>query len=85
VLVRQCSATFQAKGHALRVLINYAGGAIKGKQASFTVDGFEMTFGMNHLGHCLLTNLLLSDLKRSVPARVITVSSQRPGSEVRLR
>jgi NAD(P)-dependent dehydrogenase (short-subunit alcohol dehydrogenase family) len=75
--VRQCAAAFQAKGYPLHVLINNAGGSIKGKQASFTVDGFEMTFGTNHLGHFLLTNLLLDDLKRSAPARVITVSSQR--------
>ena len=75
--VRQCAATFQTKDYALHVLINNAGGSIKGKQASFTVDGFEMTFGMNHLGHFLLTNLLLDNLKQSAPARVITVSSQR--------
>jgi retinol dehydrogenase 12 len=75
--VRQCAATFQTKDYALHVLINNAGGSIKGKQASFTVDGFEMTFGTNHLGHFLLTNLLLDELKRSAPARVITVSSQR--------
>jgi retinol dehydrogenase 12 len=75
--IRQCAATFQAKGYALHVLINNAGGSIKGKQASFTVDGFETTFGTNHLGHFLLTNLLLNNSKRSAPARVITVSSQR--------
>ena len=75
--VRQCAAAFQAKGYPLHVLINNAGGAIHGKQASFTADGFEMTFGTNHLGHFLFTNLLLDDLKRSAPARVITVSSQR--------
>jgi retinol dehydrogenase-12 len=75
--VRQCAATFQAKGYPLHVLINNAGGSVKGKQASFTEDGFEMTFGTNHLGHFLLTNLLLDDVKRSAPARVITVSSQR--------
>jgi retinol dehydrogenase 12 len=75
--VRQCAAAFQAKGYPLHVLINNAGGSIKGKQAQFTADGFEMTFGTNHLGHFLLTNLLLDDLKRSAPARVITVSSQR--------
>jgi len=74
--VRQCADAFQAKGYALHVLINNAGGAIPGKQASFTTDGFEMTLGTNHLGHFLLTNLLLEDLKRSAPARVITVSSQ---------
>ena len=75
--IRQCAAAFQAKGYPLHVLINNAGGAFQGKQASFTTDGFEMTFGTNHLGHFLLTNLLLEDLKRSAPARVITVSSQR--------
>jgi retinol dehydrogenase-12 len=74
--VRQCVAAFQAKGYPLHVLINNAGGSIPGKQASFTADGFELTFGTNHLGHFLLTNLLLEDLKRSAPARVITVSSQ---------
>ena len=38
-----------------------------------TVDGFEPTFGINHLGHFLLTNLLLKHLV--VPARVVFVSS----------
>jgi retinol dehydrogenase 12 len=75
--IRQCAAIFKAKGYPLHVLINNAGGSIGGKQASFTADGFEMTFGTNHLGHFLLTNLLIDELKRSAPARVITVSSQR--------
>jgi len=74
--VRQCASLFQAKGYPLHILINNAGGSIPGKEASFTVDGFEMTFGTNHLGHFLLTNLLIEDLKRSAPARVITVSSE---------
>jgi retinol dehydrogenase-12 len=74
--VRQCVSAFQAKGYPLHILINNAGGSVSGKQASFTVDGFELTFGTNHLGHFLLTNLLLKDLKRSAPARVITVSSE---------
>ena len=74
--IRQCAATFQAKGYPLHILINHAGGSFPGKQARFTVDGFEMTFGTNHLGHFLLTNLLLDALKRSEPSRVITVSSQ---------
>src|SRR5512139_2628955 len=46
--VRQCAAAFQAKGTPLHVLINNAGGSIKGTRASFTVDGFETTFGTNH-------------------------------------
>ena len=74
--IRQCTATFQAKGYPLQILINHAGGSFPGKQAQFTADGFEMTFGTNHLGHFLLTNLLLDGLMRSAPARVITVSSQ---------
>ena len=74
--VRQCAAAFQARGYPLHVLINNAGGAVAGKQASFTTDGFEMTLGTNHLGHFLLTNLLLENLKSCAPARVITVSSQ---------
>lgn len=74
--IRECVAVFHEKGYPLHLLINNAGGAVPGKRPSFTADGFEMTFGTNHLGHFLLTNLLLDDLKRSAPARVITVSSR---------
>ena len=74
--VRQCASAFQAKGYPLHILINNAGGSVPGKQASFTIDGFELTLGTNHLGHFLLTNLLIEDLKRSTPARVVTVLSE---------
>ena len=40
---------------------------------TYTKDGFETTFGVNHLGHFLLVNLLLKELKS--PARIVFVSS----------
>lgn len=42
---------------------------------SITSDGIEMQIGVNHMGHFLLTNLLLDLLKISTPSRVVVVSS----------
>jgi NAD(P)-dependent dehydrogenase (short-subunit alcohol dehydrogenase family) len=71
--IRHCARTFLARGLPLHLLINNAGLAgSKGR----TRDGFELAFGVNHLGHFLLTQLLLERIKSSAPARIVTVASR---------
>ena len=70
--VRQCAKEFLARDEPLHVLINNAGVA---GQRGLTQSGFELAFGTNHVGHFLLTNLLLEKLKESAPARIVNVSS----------
>lgn len=71
--VRRCAEGFLARDLSLHVLVNNAGIAgIPGR----TEDGFELAFGVNHLGHFLLTALLRERLIESAPSRVVTVASQ---------
>jgi retinol dehydrogenase 12 len=70
--VRRCAAEFLALGQPLNVLLNNAG--VAGRRG-LTRDGFELTFGVNHVGHFALTSALLDRLAASAPSRVVTVSS----------
>jgi dehydrogenase/reductase SDR family protein 13 len=70
--VRQAAGEFLARDQPLHVLINNAGLAgAKGMTAS----GFEMTFGTNHMGPFLFTQLLLDRLKQADAARIVNVAS----------
>ena len=64
--VRSCAAAFLARDEPLHVLVNNAG---VGGARGLSRQGFELTFGINHLGHFALTQLLLSRLTDSAPAR----------------
>jgi NAD(P)-dependent dehydrogenase (short-subunit alcohol dehydrogenase family) len=71
--VRSAAAAFLARDLPLHLLINNAG--LAGTRG-LTKDGFELTFGTNHLGHFLLTGLLWPRIKQSTPARIVTVASR---------
>jgi retinol dehydrogenase 12 len=70
--VRQCARAFLATGLPLQLLVCNAGLA---GHRGVTRQGFEMTFGVCHVGHFLLTQLLLERMKASAPARIVVVAS----------
>jgi NAD(P)-dependent dehydrogenase (short-subunit alcohol dehydrogenase family) len=71
--VRTFAAAFRAEYDRLDLLINNAG--IMVPPYGKTAQGFEMQFGVNHLGHFALTALLLNPLLHTPQSRVVTVSS----------
>uniref|UniRef100_A0A8C2RDG1 Retinol dehydrogenase 11 n=1 Tax=Capra hircus TaxID=9925 RepID=A0A8C2RDG1_CAPHI len=71
--IRAFAKRFLEEEKHLHILINNAG--VMMCPYSKTADGFEMHMGVNHLGHFLLTHLLLEKLKESAPSRVVNVSS----------
>ncbi|NEQ86122.1 MAG: SDR family NAD(P)-dependent oxidoreductase [Moorea sp. SIO2I5] len=70
--VRTFVKLFQQRHLPLHILVNNAGVF---NARGITKEGFEIIFGINYLGHFLLTNLLLKTLKHSAPSRIIMVSS----------
>jgi NAD(P)-dependent dehydrogenase (short-subunit alcohol dehydrogenase family) len=75
--VRACAREVLSRNEPLHVLVNNAG--LAGLHA-VTKQGFEVAFGTNHLGHFLLTQLLLPRLRESAspgePSRIVNVSSK---------
>jgi NAD(P)-dependent dehydrogenase (short-subunit alcohol dehydrogenase family) len=76
--VRAFAAAFLTKFQRLDVLVANAG--VMTRKRQLTADGLEMDFGVNHVGHFLLTELLLPQLKASAPSRIVVVSSNMHAS-----
>ncbi len=71
--VRKAAEDIGARWDRLDVLVNNAGGTWS--QRALTAQGVEYTFGVNHLGHFYLTNLLLDRLRATAPSRIVNVTS----------
>jgi NAD(P)-dependent dehydrogenase (short-subunit alcohol dehydrogenase family) len=71
--VKNCADSFLTTGHELHLLVNNAG--LAGAKG-LTRQGFELAFGVNHVGHFLLTQLLMPRLIASAPSRVVNVASR---------
>ena len=71
--VKATAKAWLATNERLDVLINNAGLV---RIRTLTAQGYEMTFGVNHLGHMLLTLLLEPALVKAAPSRVVTVASR---------
>uniref|UniRef100_G3T2Y8 NADP-retinol dehydrogenase n=1 Tax=Loxodonta africana TaxID=9785 RepID=G3T2Y8_LOXAF len=71
--VREFARKIIEEEERVDILVNNA--AVMRCPHQTTEDGFEMQFGVNYLGHFLLTNLLLDKLKASAPSRIINLSS----------
>ncbi|XP_058461119.1 retinol dehydrogenase 13-like [Malaya genurostris] len=71
--VRKFAKQFKTEQNRLDILVNNAG--VMRCPRTLTKEGIELQLGVNHMGHFLLTNLLLDRLKMSAPSRIVVVSS----------
>ena len=72
--VRDFAKAYLARHGTLNLLINNAG--VMACPLARTAEGWEMQFATNHLGHFLLTSLLMPALRAGAPSRVVNVSSR---------
>jgi len=71
--VREAAEQILAERDAIDILMNNAG--VMGIPERRTADGFEMQFGVDHLGHWALTARLMPAILRADRPRVVTVTS----------
>ena len=71
--VRDGAAELLERNAQIHVLVNNAGLVLSDRRE--TVDGYEATFAINHLGPFLLTQLLTDRLIASAPARIVNLTS----------
>lgn len=71
--IKFCAAAYRDQFGQLDILINNAG--LVTDKLKFTKEGFEMQFGVNHLGHFLLTKNLIDLLEKAPTPRIVNVSS----------
>jgi len=72
--IRAAAEEVRRRHDRIHVLVNNAGGVWVKREV--TDDGLERTFAVDHLGYFLLTNLLLPELRRGAPSRVVNVASE---------
>ncbi|XP_058750037.1 short-chain dehydrogenase TIC 32, chloroplastic-like isoform X4 [Vicia villosa] len=78
--VRKFASQFNSRGLPLNILINNAG--IMATPFKLSKDNIELQFATNHIGHFLLTNLLLETMKQTAikqkkEGRIVNVASRR--------
>lgn len=81
--VRAAADQILSRHPRIAILVNNAGAVLSDRRT--TADGFEATFGVNHLGHFLFTKLLLPALEAGAPSRIVNVASDAHRASFGLR
>lgn len=78
--IREMSETIHKRFDRIDVLINNAG--VYKTKRELSIDGYELTFAINHLAYFLLTKLLLDLIQKSDYKRIVNVASQAHASDL---